>query len=330
MSCSKPLPPFTFDVLCYLNRDQLERFSIVCRPLKNFIERYFRSKPYRIFDRLEIRGGSYLLEHTFEEEIEYPVSYSIQWHPNRDDYSAQQFLSGQKCIIAESNFSWDVVTNRTYYSFAEMRPYLGPTVRIKKMTINLLGSYTYNPGHIAEMESISYLWRDGEIFISNERSHQTGAQDLQPILNSPTILQCRLLKMCNPYFLFKDYKVLYTVKIIEIDYNKEEIYPSSWLEFFGQPGAKPVVVLRELYRDSIESLLNHLSKAFLSSVSPNAYKIVFVQPLFNPCWDDVIPLIEFRETNSTSGEILELKKGCPAEIKRECLVHINTLERSRI
>ncbi|KAI1692220.1 hypothetical protein DdX_21378 [Ditylenchus destructor] len=40
MSCSKPLPPFTFDVLRYLNRDQLEQFSIVCRPLKYFIERW--------------------------------------------------------------------------------------------------------------------------------------------------------------------------------------------------------------------------------------------------------------------------------------------------
>ncbi|KAI1704206.1 hypothetical protein Ddc_16244 [Ditylenchus destructor] len=293
MSCSKPLPPFIFDVLYYLNRGQLERFSIVCRPLKNFIERYFRAKPYRVFSSLRINRGLYALSHNH---------------------------------VPQSS----IIINRAYYSFAEMSPYLGQTVRVKEMTINLLDSYTFNPKHIAEMESISYLWRDGEICICNERSHQTGAQDLQPILNSPTILQCRLLKMCNPYFLCKDYKVLYTVKIIEIDYNEEDIYPSCWLEFFEQPGAKPVVVFRKLYRDSIDSLLDHLSKAFLSSASPSAYKIVFVQPLFNFRWDDVDPLTEFRETNKTSGEILELKKGGPAEIKRECLVHNNTLERSRI
>ncbi|KAI1710428.1 hypothetical protein Ddc_13433 [Ditylenchus destructor] len=63
MSCSKPLPPFVCDSLYYLNRNQLERFSIVCRPLKNFIDRYLHTKPYRVFDRLYIRGGSYALIH---------------------------------------------------------------------------------------------------------------------------------------------------------------------------------------------------------------------------------------------------------------------------
>ncbi|KAI1693459.1 hypothetical protein DdX_20645 [Ditylenchus destructor] len=53
MSCSKPLPPFVCDSLYYLNRDQLERFTIVCLPLKNFIERYLHSKPYRVFDQLK-------------------------------------------------------------------------------------------------------------------------------------------------------------------------------------------------------------------------------------------------------------------------------------
>ncbi|KAI1693032.1 hypothetical protein DdX_20882 [Ditylenchus destructor] len=57
MSCSKPLPPFTFDVLRYLNRDQLERFTIVCRLLKNLIDLYFHSKPYHVFDRLSIYEG---------------------------------------------------------------------------------------------------------------------------------------------------------------------------------------------------------------------------------------------------------------------------------
>ncbi|KAI1692389.1 hypothetical protein DdX_21282 [Ditylenchus destructor] len=84
MSKSKYLPPFTFDLLCCLKRDQLERFSIVCRPLKNIIDRYFNSKPCRIFDALRIRGGSYALRHN-----------NVQWHPNRDDYSAQQFLGNK-------------------------------------------------------------------------------------------------------------------------------------------------------------------------------------------------------------------------------------------
>ncbi|KAI1696180.1 hypothetical protein DdX_19168 [Ditylenchus destructor] len=81
MFCSKPLPPFTYELLYILNRDQLERFSIVCRPLKNLIERYFHSKPYRVFESLWTRGGSCALFHK-----------GVQWYPNRDDNSVQQFL----------------------------------------------------------------------------------------------------------------------------------------------------------------------------------------------------------------------------------------------
>ncbi|KAI1691844.1 hypothetical protein DdX_21604 [Ditylenchus destructor] len=114
MSNSKPVSPFVFDVLCYLNRDQLERFSIVCRSLKNIIERYFCTKPYRTFDRLFIRGGYYALFHN-----------GVRWHPNRDDYTVQQFLDGQKCSQELKNCYWS-----QYYSFAEMRPYLGTNIRV--------------------------------------------------------------------------------------------------------------------------------------------------------------------------------------------------------
>ncbi|KAI1701565.1 hypothetical protein DdX_16040 [Ditylenchus destructor] len=97
---SKPLPPFTFDLLCYLNRNQLERFSIVCRPLKHYIDRYFHSKPYRIFDRLEIHGGSYGLRHN-SAGLFSPLENHVHWHPNREDYSVQQFL-GKKMALKTS------------------------------------------------------------------------------------------------------------------------------------------------------------------------------------------------------------------------------------
>ncbi|KAI1700053.1 hypothetical protein Ddc_18294 [Ditylenchus destructor] len=292
MSCSKPVPPFIFDSLYYLNRDQLERFSIVCRPLKNFIDRYFQSKPYRVFDRLRIRGGSYSLEHN-----------GVQWHPNRDYYSAQQFLAGQKCSVDRSKRYWD---DYKYYSFAEMQPYLGPTVRIKKTDI-VVAACTYNSEHIEQMESISYLWRDGWITIWNERNDHSliGAEDLLPILSSPTILQCNLLFMNNPHFSFKDCKVLYSVNAIEISYGYEDVDPNYWTEFLEQPGLKPIVVMSDFPRDYIDNLLDRLSKVFSSAVLPNAFKLVFVH------FDE--PLIEFRETNKTSGEILQLKKGAPME-----------------
>ncbi|KAI1700052.1 hypothetical protein Ddc_18293 [Ditylenchus destructor] len=285
MSNSTPLPSFTFDVLCYLNRDQLERFSIVCRPFKNLIKRYFYSKPYRVFDNLFVREGSYVL-----------IDNCVQWHPNRDDYSVQQFLAGHLLNVGF-----------TYYSYAEMRAYLGPTVRIKETFIY---DNTYDTEHIAEMESIAYLWRDGDIDLRNvESGSRIRAENFQLILNSPTILQCQKLVMINAHFSFKDYNVLYLVKVIEAHYYRD-IGCEYWLQFLEQPGAKPIVVLRQFCGIlCIDNLLNRLSKAFSSAVSPNAFKIVFP--------DYAKSLTEFREVNKTSGEMMEFKKGLPSEYQIE-------------
>ncbi|KAI1710442.1 hypothetical protein Ddc_13449 [Ditylenchus destructor] len=305
MSCSKPLPPFVCDSLYYLNRNQLERFSIVCRPLKNFIDRYLHSKPYRVFDELWIRGGSYILRHN-----------GVQWHPNRDDYSAQQFLAGE------------ALHNRIeYYSFAEMRPYLNQTVRIEKTWIHLDVGTTYNPEHIEQMESIAHIWCDRKIDVWNGGSRIV-ADDIQLILDSPTILQCRYLIMENAHFSFKDYKVLYNAKIIENYYEDDETDPNYWPQFLEQPGVKPLVVLRRLHRESINTVLDHLSKTFSSAILPNAFKIVLAEN------DE--SLIEFQKTNETSGEKLELRKGIPTEYQEDDdnkfldLYFNYTLERSSI
>ncbi|KAI1694626.1 hypothetical protein Ddc_21947 [Ditylenchus destructor] len=314
MSCSKPLPPFVCDSLYYLNRDQLDRFTIVCRPLKNFIERYLHSKPYRAFDQLWIRRGLYRLCHN-----------GVQWHPNRDDYNVQTFLAGQKCSIDESKRPWN---DHTYYSLAEMRPYLGPTIRIMTTFIDVDG-HTYNSEHIAEMESIAYLWRDYEIEICNDDESRIVAEQFQPILDSPTILQCRLLKIDNAHFSFKDYKVLYSVKIIEMFYVGDDyIEPNYWADFLEQPGVKPIVSFdNNNNRANIDNLIDRLKEAFSSAVSPNSFKIVFAQSSIYKQ-----PLTEFRETNKTTSEKLELKKGLPAEYQEDWLQDFDnyTLERSSI
>ncbi|KAI1695611.1 hypothetical protein DdX_19497 [Ditylenchus destructor] len=298
MSCSKPLPPFVCDSLYYLNRYQLERFTIICLSLKNFIERYLHSKPYRFFDRLWIHGGAYAL-----------INNGVEWHPNQDGYSAQQFLAGQVCSVDRPWKGYE------YYSFAEMRPYLGPTVRIKKTTIHVAGDSTYNPEHIAEMESLTYLWRDYEISIRGILC-RIDAERFQPILNSPTILQCRKLNMVNEHFSFKDFNVLYTVKVIEMFYNDNEnieLWQQYLQQFLEQPGVKPILILRVPFWKNVDIFLNGLSKYFSSAVVPNAFKVVFVRASYQA------PLTEFSETNKTSGEKLELKKGLPTEYQNEDL-----------
>ncbi|KAI1710930.1 hypothetical protein Ddc_13192 [Ditylenchus destructor] len=246
MSCSKPLPPFTFDVLCYLSRDQLEQFTIVCRPMKYFIDRYFHSKPYRVFDELYIRGGSYDLRHNL-----------VQLHPNDYHLNVQQFLARKKCKhYACKRY------RRAYYSFAEMSPYFGPSVRIQWTTIYVGGDSSYYSNHIAEMESVSYLWRDHKITIWNvEKYGKTRPEVFQSILNSRTILQCQELNMGNAYFPFKYYKVLYTMNVIEIRHHENEIDDQNyWQQFLEQPGVKPLVVFRYFNLESVNNLLDRLFK----------------------------------------------------------------------
>ncbi|KAI1710949.1 hypothetical protein Ddc_13147 [Ditylenchus destructor] len=317
MSCSKPSPPFNFDVLYYLNRDQLERFSIVCRPMKNFVEKYFQSKPYRVFDDLWIRGGKCALRHNF-----------VQWRPNREDYSVQQFLDTQKCSIDESKDKYGIYA---YYSFAEMRPYLSPTVRIKNTVLFTAGDSFYSPEHIAEIESMTHLWRDGSICILTDGDDSLkGAEGFQPFLDSPTILKCARLELPKPNFPYKDYKVLYSAKVIESCYGDEEnspINPDYWPEFLEQPGIKPIVVFQFFGRGNIDCLLDRLKEAFSSATLPNAFRIVFLLMYY----DD--PLIVFQATNETSGEKLELKKGHPVEYEvqdEEDEDQYYTLERSSI
>ncbi|KAI1698126.1 hypothetical protein Ddc_19286 [Ditylenchus destructor] len=306
MSCSKPLPPFTFEVLCYLNRDQLERFLNRLSTSQELHRAIFSLKTVPNFRSI---GNSWRI-----------VCFVSQRHPQcgRTAMASQPKRLQRSAIfgihLRENGKAWDLA-KRVYYSFTEMRPYLGPTVRTKKTRITIDKDFTYNSEHIAEMESIAYLWRDGEIQIDNDDG-PTVAEDILPILNSPTILQCRVLDMYNAHFSFKDCKILFTVKIIETCYYSEfEIDLIFWFEFLEQPGVKPVVVLNQIHRSSIDSLLERLYKVFSSAVSPNAFKIVFTIYPFGFRGNE--PLTKFRETNRTSGEILELKEGLSTDYPNE-------------
>ncbi|KAI1698708.1 hypothetical protein DdX_17745 [Ditylenchus destructor] len=231
--------------------------------------------------------------------VSYPGSHPcVTWPlaPCTAHFSASDSLkSGQESNIGS-----------TYYSFAEMRPYLGPTVRFDWTTIEVARDFIYGPDYIEEMESIAYLWRDRDISIRSVSYNQRiVAEDFQPILNS-------------------DYKILYTAKVIKIDfYEVEEINLSHWQQFFEQPGVKPIVVLLNLEHQIAHNFLDSLKEAFSSASSPNEFKIVFAR-----CKES---LTEFCETNKTSGEKLELKKGLPVEYQAYAYSYGNyTLERSCI
>ncbi|KAI1697019.1 hypothetical protein DdX_18749 [Ditylenchus destructor] len=157
-----------------------------------------------------------------------------------------------------------------------MRPYLGPTVRIKKTVICVAGDFTYNPEQIDEMESIAYLWSDHKINIQNNL-RRIRAEDIQPILNSTTILRCRIWEMENTHFPFKEYEILYAMKILEVRYHGDDsfdLWHRYWQQFLEKPGVKPIVAFYHLHRKNVDNLLDQLSKDFSSAVSQNTYTII--------------------------------------------------------
>ncbi|KAI1699363.1 hypothetical protein Ddc_18607 [Ditylenchus destructor] len=131
----------------------------------------------------------------------------------------------------------------------------------------------------------------------------------------------------------KDYNVLYTVEILELYYYEDDIHPNHWPDFLKQPGNKPIVDFYIFFRDDTKNLLARLKKYFSSADVPNAFKIVFALYVADN-ENEYEHLTEFRDTNTTSGEILELKKGLPVEYQKdleESKNHDNyMLERSSI
>ncbi|KAI1701614.1 hypothetical protein DdX_15959 [Ditylenchus destructor] len=182
------------------------------------------------------------------------------------------------------------------------------------------------------MESMAYLSHNGCISIREIDGHSEGitAADFLPILNSPTILQCRYLQMINADFPYKDYKVLYDVNVFEITHIGQENDPNRYLDFLEKPGVKPIVALLGCSLANIITILDGISKVFSSATVPNAFKIVFAQYNFNTVSEQF--LTEFREMNKISGEKLELKEGVPLEYRHRLLEfhEYYTLERSRL
>ncbi|KAI1696135.1 hypothetical protein DdX_19200 [Ditylenchus destructor] len=294
MSCSKFLSHSALDVLCYLNRDEMERCHIVCRLLKHFVEGYFHSKPYRIFDWLHVSGGRYMLRHK-----------GLYWYPYRDDYNIVLFLEKREHLSTGyvKGRKRQRLTHLPFdYSFAEMSPYLGPTVRINEILLSINAGTTYPPAHIAEMESIAYLWQNGKISLNN-----SGVND-QPILKSPTILHCRQLKLMHTQFHMGEFSVFFTPKILHLRPTYLDV--TYVLEFLGQIRIKPSVVLEFVGLDRINTIIERLSKVFHSAVLPNAFTLILIQPVYQP-------LAIFNKRNKNSGESLELKEGLPSALDND-------------
>ncbi|KAI1694965.1 hypothetical protein Ddc_21614 [Ditylenchus destructor] len=318
--CSKFSQDTLCEVLTFCSRIELEYFSIASRSLNCLIAKNFPSKPYLVVDKLIIcpqgNDNSYCLEHS-----------ERQWHPNKNRCYLQHLSVSNKTSHKD----------RIYYSLAQTRPYLGPSVRVKSTCLYVKNETIISPTLVTEMESLSHIWRDQTLVMLPSVGYLTDAmfQKLQPILNSRNISQFGELRLIDVDFPLVDYPVLNSLNVLELydveQRNNDSItsFYENILHFLEKPGAKPLVVLNGIHnRNKDHSPLIHLiSQAFSRATSPCEFGLVLLRNK-----NSVTYLTEFRETNNISGEVLKLEKGLPAECNqrysRQYVCY--TLQRCRI
>ncbi|KAI1691449.1 hypothetical protein DdX_21881 [Ditylenchus destructor] len=323
MSCSKFLHNFAVDVLCYVDRNKLDDLMIVSGQFKNYIDKHFRAKPYRVFEELLIGAGTFILKH-----------HGVQWHPNREDYNVLNFLDGVECSLdADPKRHGEM----SYYSFSEMQPYLGPTVRFEFTFIHTAGQNMYSNEHIMKMESLTHLWREGTInFLNCYDGRQIVPDNIRRIFSSPIILQCRDLVIYNACFSFKDYGVLYMPQSIQIFLPDEQyVNPNIVSDYLEQMKMEQIVMLQFYSIEFIPSIVERILQSFSKIDSSTGWilegklkKVHFqafsLRQLASSGFTMLLGIyhgtidqsIEFQKVNNVTGEKLELKKGLPQPGRR--------------
>ncbi|KAI1707841.1 hypothetical protein Ddc_14606 [Ditylenchus destructor] len=277
MACSKFSHETLLETLNFCSRDNLERLAIASHKLNQLTLRHFPSNPYRVFDELDISYGN-----------------------------SDKFYSLRHHSASLDSKPWD--SNRSRYSFIEIQPYLGPTVRVENVSI--LIEEENNGDRILilthEMESLSHLWYGARLNLDARGVRPFGNELtplISPILHSRTIFQFRELYMHDCEFNPRHYPLLYSLKVIGFIYARPFANGYNLLNFLHKPGDKPIVVLG--FARQFSPLMDLISEAFSRATSPCSFKIVFTYigtSDFNE--------IEFSKTNICQ-EILEYKRGLP-------------------
>ncbi|KAI1712888.1 hypothetical protein Ddc_12232 [Ditylenchus destructor] len=304
MSCSKFSTYAYLDLLHFFDRDQLERISITCRLLNRLVERGLQSKSLRVFDKLEIRpspkGKSFqtLLTNAFcigSLGAFYRLRHNgVQLYP-KSGVAVQQFLAGEN---TENS-------NPVSYSFVEISPYLGPTVRFKETEIKVRNYCPYTSEAANELESLTHLWRDRVITIKPMEMQVIFAESIRHILDSPTILKCKQLEIEDPDLPLSNYPVLYSADVFHVFCNRI-LKPENWKFFEGSraDGGKPLFFLTLWINHSdVEPVVitNYKYQVFPQADSPCAFKMVVKLRL-------VGELLPFSIQNTSTQEVLELKE----------------------
>ncbi|KAI1695503.1 hypothetical protein DdX_19550 [Ditylenchus destructor] len=303
------LPPSAFcDLLQFFTRHELERISTTCKFLSRLIEVEFQGAPFRVFHRLDICAFPPQDFHSIrnERKVAKGAYYSLyhdgaRWHPTMYN-NVQQFLAGE----IDSVYSTPI-----YFSFAEMHRYLGLTVRTIETSIHVRDDISYTPEAVMELESLTNLWRNGEIRI--EGRDVVLDDSIRLVLTSPTILQCKGLHMTNPNFAFSGYKVLYSPSVLKAFTSTADLnLCENWLKFFEGSdvnGNKPFFVLWG--NDAIAVLIRHISHEFPRAKSRCTFKALMWKENGHS-WESLTP---FRIENNSTGEFLELIEAIPVEYR---------------
>ncbi|KAI1700210.1 hypothetical protein Ddc_18180 [Ditylenchus destructor] len=172
------------NVLEYLDRENLEKLSIVTRQFENVIRTEFPKHPFRVFAKLristdkngEIRLGMY----------NKGVTFNITSSP-----TPEANIALFKGLIERNGPLYCTTCN---YSLRAMLPFMGKSVRFRKTIIELNGTLI-NQQSITAMENFAHLWTGGTLKIElgyDEDIYFTSTKPVVPncdlIFNAPGLL----------------------------------------------------------------------------------------------------------------------------------------------
>ncbi|KAI1718500.1 hypothetical protein Ddc_09553 [Ditylenchus destructor] len=273
------------DIFQYLNRNDLETFSIVNRQFNQILQQHFLERPFRLLcnETLVLKRICKEIKVRLEKSnADYLDPITRQWHP-------RPFIN--------------------YFTLEQMHPFLNETVRVRNVMFLLPKDPDCTAGEIESLSSLSRLWVGQEFSILNDIcTPDIVSSWIHPILSTPSLLKCSHLQLdfVNEVTPVHNYPSIYTLNFLGTQWH--EFNAVSMIDLIEHKGLYPrsntTFVLWDVHPDK---LTDDLRNIFVETKKPLHFTVHFL--LFDK--EEVHP---FQLMNQNTKEILQLREMSVEEV----------------
>ncbi|KAI1700211.1 hypothetical protein Ddc_18181 [Ditylenchus destructor] len=284
------------NVLEYLDRENLEKLSIVSRLFEKIVRIEFPRHPFRVFNKLYIETGT---------------------NGNIDLGMQNERITLQITPYAVEFKRYSTIRNGArYFSVRAMQPFLSKSVRFGR-TIIEVNSTLFSQQSITAMENFAHLWTGRilkiehgyDIITPASPNHHRYAPDnaitpnCELLFNAPGIITpCRELDICRINAPI-NYPALYALQMIKI--SEVHGFSADNLLNFVEGLSKYNSTTQLVCFSRVNFQRTHIGiirEAFSKSKVSHAWKLFLVDRQAGNS-----KLIEFRDENLLTKDVLELR-----------------------